>query len=61
MNIRTNGSLPADTADAPAILENLVQEAERVSASDIHLQMRDAMAEVSFRLDGVSAGERTAC
>ncbi|HEX4262801.1 MAG TPA: GspE/PulE family protein [Verrucomicrobiae bacterium] len=38
---------------APEILENLVRRAERAGASDIHLQMRDKKAEVSFRLDGV--------
>ncbi len=38
---------------AAEILENLVALAERAGASDIHLQMRGKMAEVSFRLDGV--------
>lgn len=46
---RPNG-LPAD---APATLENLVRQAEAAGASDIHLQMREATAEVAFRLDGV--------
>jgi type II secretory ATPase GspE/PulE/Tfp pilus assembly ATPase PilB-like protein len=40
-------------ASAPKILEQLVQQAERAGASDIHLQMRGKLAEVSFRLDGV--------
>ncbi len=40
-------------AAAPAILERLVQCAEGAGASDIHLQMRGAEAEVSFRLDGL--------
>ncbi len=39
--------------NAPAILEQLVQLAERANASDIHLQMRGQMAEVGFRLDGL--------
>ena len=38
---------------APAILEQLVQQAERAGASDIHLQMRGKSAEAGFRLDGV--------
>src|ERR1017187_465863 len=38
---------------APKNLEQLVQQAERAGASDIHLQMRGKAAEVSFRLDGV--------
>ncbi|HXA44276.1 MAG TPA: ATPase, T2SS/T4P/T4SS family [Candidatus Angelobacter sp.] len=38
---------------APKILEQLVHQAERASASDIHLQMRGKSAEVAFRLDGV--------
>jgi type II secretory ATPase GspE/PulE/Tfp pilus assembly ATPase PilB-like protein len=38
---------------APAILEQLVRQAERAGASDIHLQMRGRTAEVAFRLDGV--------
>src|SRR6266550_1999278 len=43
---------PADIS-APKILEELVAQAERAHASDIHLQMRDGAAQVSFRLDGV--------
>jgi len=38
---------------APAILEDLVQRAERAGASDIHLQMAAQAAQVAFRLDGV--------
>ena len=38
---------------APKILEQLVRQAERAGASDIHLQMRGKAAEVAFRLDGV--------
>ena len=44
----------SDSEDsAPQILERLVQQAERAEASDIHLQMRNGSASVSFRLDGV--------
>lgn len=39
--------------EAPEVLEQLIQRAERAGASDIHLQMRGQTAEVSFRLDGV--------
>jgi len=40
---------------APKVLEQLVQQAERAGASDIHLQMRGKTAEVNFRLDGIIA------
>jgi general secretion pathway protein E len=40
---------------APKILEQLVHQAERAGASDIHLQMRGRTAEVNFRLDGIIA------
>lgn len=44
---------------APKILEQLVRQAERTGASDIHLQMRGKSAEVVFRLDGViTSGEK---
>lgn len=43
----------ATTADAPRLLQELVQRADGTGASDIHLQMADAEARVSFRLDGV--------
>jgi type II secretory ATPase GspE/PulE/Tfp pilus assembly ATPase PilB-like protein len=46
------GEKTAETS-APKILEQLVQQAERAGASDIHLQMRGKAAEVAFRLDGV--------
>jgi len=46
----SNGSA---TDSAPEVLERLIQQAEKAGASDIHLQMRGAVAEVSFRLDGV--------
>ncbi len=38
---------------APRILEDLVHQAERAAASDIHLQMTGKSARVSLRLDGV--------
>ncbi|MGA9777027.1 MAG: GspE/PulE family protein [Limisphaerales bacterium] len=38
---------------APRILEEMVCQAERAGASDIHLQMRGKSAEVGFRLDGL--------
>ncbi|MGB8369883.1 MAG: GspE/PulE family protein [Limisphaerales bacterium] len=38
---------------APKVLEQLVHQAERAGASDIHLQMRGKTAEVNFRLDGI--------
>jgi general secretion pathway protein E len=38
---------------APKVLENLIQQAERANASDIHLQKRGDTAEVAFRLDGI--------
>jgi type II secretory ATPase GspE/PulE/Tfp pilus assembly ATPase PilB-like protein len=38
---------------APKILEDLVAQAERAGASDIHLQMRQGAAQVFFRLDGL--------
>ena len=37
---------------APRVLEDLIHQAERSNASDIHLQMVGKVAEVSFRLDG---------
>src|SRR5712664_874367 len=40
-------------ASAPEALERLIHQAERAEASDIHLQMREGSASVSFRLDGV--------
>jgi len=40
---------------APKVLEQLVHQAERAGASDIHLQMRGKLAEVNFRLDGIIA------
>jgi general secretion pathway protein E len=40
-------------ASAPKIVEELVQQAERAAASDIHLQMQADGAVVSFRLDGM--------
>ena len=45
--------LGASGADAPKCLENLILQAERVQASDIHLQTAGGAASVLFRLDGV--------
>jgi len=38
---------------APKVLENLVQQAERANASDIHLQKTAATTQIAFRLDGI--------
>jgi type II secretory ATPase GspE/PulE/Tfp pilus assembly ATPase PilB-like protein len=38
---------------APKIVEDLIHQAERAKASDIHLQMGNGGAAVSFRLDGL--------
>lgn len=38
---------------AVAILEGLIQQAERAGASDVHLQMNGRGAVVAFRLDGL--------
>src|SRR2546425_2114325 len=38
---------------APKLLEDLVRQAERAGASDIHLQMVGKTAQVCFRLDGL--------
>ena len=40
---------------APNIVEDLIHQAERAAASDIHLQMEPDGAVVSFRLDGMMA------
>ena len=45
-------SLIAQT-DAPRLLEEILQQAERAGASDIHLQALASGAQVQFRLDGV--------
>jgi general secretion pathway protein E len=46
------GENTAETS-APKMLEQLVHQAERAGASDIHLQMRGKSAEIGFRLDGI--------
>jgi general secretion pathway protein E len=48
----SNGGKQIESS-APKVLEQLVHQAERAGASDIHLQMRGKSAEVAFRLDGV--------
>ncbi len=55
---KTTSVEKAPATSAPEILENLVQLAERVGASDIHLQMRGKIAEVGFRLDGMMTVHR---
>src|SRR3974390_3525466 len=40
-------------SSAPEVVERLVHQAEQAGASDIHLQMGEGAAAVSFRLDGV--------
>ena len=52
LNGPTNGRR-SEIANAPEILEQLIQQAERAGASDVHLQMRQESAEIAFRLDGV--------
>lgn len=42
-----------EPGEAAATLKELVQRAEQARASDIHLHIRGATAEVAFRLDGV--------
>jgi len=61
LSTRRNVERSADNADAtmeppaPEVLEQLVQQAERAGASDIHVQMNGPSAAVSFRVDGVLA------
>ncbi len=38
---------------APKVLEDLIQQAERANASDIHLQKCAGATQVAFRLDGI--------
>src|SRR5262245_3807952 len=42
-----------ENVDAPKLVEQLIRRAEQARASDIHLQLTDSGALVSFRLDGV--------
>ena len=51
----TADSFAENSTGAPELLEQLVHQAEQAGASDIHIQMRGAVAEVSLRLDGVLA------
>jgi general secretion pathway protein E len=50
---------PAAETTAPTLVEELCAKAERAGASDIHLQLTSAGAEVSFRLDGVLSPTNT--
>jgi type II secretory ATPase GspE/PulE/Tfp pilus assembly ATPase PilB-like protein len=51
----TNGDPLVGMPSASEFLERLVQQAEQVNASDIHLQMLSSAASVSLRMDGVMA------
>jgi general secretion pathway protein E len=51
----TNGDTLVGVSSASEFLERLVQQAEDVRASDIHLQMLGSAASVSLRMDGVMA------
>src|ERR1051326_6093922 len=51
----TNGAPLVGVPSASEFLERLVQQAEHVNASDIHLQMLGSAASVSLRMDGVMA------
>jgi type II secretory ATPase GspE/PulE/Tfp pilus assembly ATPase PilB-like protein len=42
-----------DQADAPEVVQQLIAQAERAGASDIHLHLRNGVAEIGLRLDGV--------
>lgn len=42
-----------DQADAPEVVQQLIAQAERAKASDIHLHLRNGVAEIRLRLDGV--------
>ena len=44
---------PSFQAEAPRLLEDIVHQAERAGASDIHPQMLGQTAQVQFRLDRV--------
>jgi type II secretory ATPase GspE/PulE/Tfp pilus assembly ATPase PilB-like protein len=46
-------AISASAPSAPTFLEQLIQQAERARASDIHLQMFGKAAQVSLRLDGM--------
>ena len=53
--MKTGTTRAPDTAadSAPRVLEDLIHQAERADASDIHLQMMGETARVAFRLDGL--------
>jgi general secretion pathway protein E len=46
-------ALKNSEVSAPKIVEQLIHQAESAAASDIHLQMENSGAVVSFRLDGL--------
>jgi len=59
MTTQSPANLASDPGANPTVvLERLVQQAEHAGASDIHLQTRGKIVEVSFRLDGLLAPVR---
>jgi type II secretory ATPase GspE/PulE/Tfp pilus assembly ATPase PilB-like protein len=49
----SNASVAQKSDSAPQVLDQLLAQAEQAAASDVHLQMRNGCALISFRLDGV--------
>lgn len=54
-----NQAADSTTVDAPRALADLIAEAVRARASDLHLHRRGGLAEVAFRVDGVLVPVRT--
>ncbi|HEY6168309.1 MAG TPA: ATPase, T2SS/T4P/T4SS family [Verrucomicrobiae bacterium] len=52
------GNSPSED-EAPGVVEELVRQAERAGASDVHLQLNGDTGEVAFRLDGVMTPVRS--
>ncbi len=50
---RTHYNARVSDLPAPKVLENLIHQAERANASDIHLQKRADATQIAFRLDGI--------
>lgn len=59
MSLTRSDEPVSSSGDAPGVVEQLTAMALEAGASDIHLQMRGPVAEVSFRLDGVLCPLRT--
>ena len=58
--MKANGnSTEVSAGAAPQILEDLARRAESAGASDVHLQMAEGGAQISFRLDGVMSPAST--